>query len=191
MSNFASTPAGASSGTPQNSTARVRAIDHSAEAAGARVHGGSVAGAVSGPNGGRIGKRAPSVGQLWRAALCWLALLGPLSCGPARANDAEYITAVADAIYRVEGGAKTRFPYGIKSVKVSGEAEARRVCENTIRNNLARWRKAGAQGEYLDFLADRYCPPSVDPTGNFNWKKNIKKIITCHHKNPPTNHSSQ
>ena len=111
--------------------------------------------------------------------MCWLALVGPLSCRPARASDAEYITAVVDAIYRVEGGAKTKHPYGIKSVKVNGEAEARKVCENTVRNNLARWRKAGAKGSYLDFLADRYCPPSADPNGNLHWKNNINKIITC------------
>lgn len=26
-------------------------------------------------------------------------------------------------------------------------------------------------------LADRYCPPSVDPAGNRNWKRNIHKLI--------------
>jgi hypothetical protein len=88
-----------------------------------------------------------------------------------------HIEHVADAIYRVEGGSKARVPYGILSVKVSGEVEARRVCKNTIRNNHIRWKAAGHKECYLDFLADKYCPPSVDKQGNINWKKNIHKIL--------------
>ena len=84
---------------------------------------------------------------------------------------------IADAIWRVEGGAKARVPYGILSVPVRDAAEARRVCLNTIRNNHKRWIKAGRPGDYLDFLADRYCPPSVDPVGNRNWKRNIRQIL--------------
>ena len=102
--------------------------------------------------------------------LC-LALLLAL---PASALDAERI---ADAIWRVEGGHRARVPYGILSVKVKDAAEARRVCLNTIRNNHRRWIAAGRPGEYLDFLADRYCPPSVDPVGNRNWKHNIKSLL--------------
>lgn len=84
---------------------------------------------------------------------------------------------IADAIWRVEGGAKARVPYGILSVPVRDAAEARRVCLNTIRNNHRRWIKAGRPGDYLDFLADRYCPPSVDPVGNRNWKRNLRQIL--------------
>jgi hypothetical protein len=102
--------------------------------------------------------------------LC-LALLLSL---PASALDAERI---ADAIWRVEGGHRARVPYGILSVKVKNAAEARRVCLNTIRNNHRRWIAAGRPGDYLDFLADRYCPPSVDPVGNRNWKHNIKSLL--------------
>lgn len=83
---------------------------------------------------------------------------------------------MADAIYRVEGGAKTRHPYGVLSVKVSGEAEARRVCCNTIRNNWVRWEKAGQPGTFVEFLAGRYCPKSADPVGNERWIKNMNAI---------------
>ena len=92
---------------------------------------------------------------------------------PACALDAERI---ADAIYRVEGGAKAKVPYGILSIPVKNEAHARRICLNTIRNNHKRWIAAGKPGDYLDFLADRYCPPSADPVGNRNWKRNIKQL---------------
>jgi len=84
---------------------------------------------------------------------------------------------IADAIWKVEGGSKAKAPYGILSVKVSSPAMARRICLKTIANNRARWLKAGQPGDYLDFLADRYCPPSVDPAGNRNWKRNVKAIL--------------
>ena len=100
-------------------------------------------------------------------------LLSILLALPACALDAERI---ADAIYRVEGGAKAKVPYGILSMPVKNEAHARRICLNTIRNNHKRWIAAGKPGDYLDFLADRYCPPSVDPKGNKNWKRNIKQL---------------
>lgn len=83
---------------------------------------------------------------------------------------------IADAIYRVEGGRKAKAPYGILSIKVSSEQQARKICINTICNNHARWIDAGRPGKYLDFLADRYCPKSADPIGNRNWKRNIRRI---------------
>ena len=83
---------------------------------------------------------------------------------------------IANAIYRVEGGPKAKAPYGILSIKVSSPAQARRICMNTIRNSRTRWLKAGRPGDELDFLADRYCPPSADPVGNKRWKINIHKL---------------
>ena len=83
---------------------------------------------------------------------------------------------IADAIYRLEGGARAKAPYGILSVKVRDAQHARKICMNTIRNSRARWLKAGKPGNELDFLADRYCPPSVDKVGNKNWKSNIHKM---------------
>lgn len=85
---------------------------------------------------------------------------------------------IADAIYIIEGGAKTRFPYGIKSIDTKGDKSfARKICINTVRNNYGRWQNAGRPGKYLDFLADRYCPPSADPVGNRNWKRNIRAYV--------------
>jgi hypothetical protein len=84
---------------------------------------------------------------------------------------------IVQAIYRVEGGSKARVPYGILSVRVSSKDGARKICTNTVQNNHDRWLKAGKPGEYLDFLADRYCPKSEDPMGNRNWKKNIRKFL--------------
>lgn len=83
---------------------------------------------------------------------------------------------LADAIYQAEGGSKAKKPYGILSVPVKDEAEARRVAINTARNNYQRWQAAGQPGDYLNFLADRYVPASADPQGNVNWKSNVARI---------------
>ena len=81
---------------------------------------------------------------------------------------------IADAIYKVEGGAKTKHSYGILSVKTSNP---RKVCLVTIYHNEVRWKDAGSKGDYLNFLADVYCPKSADPVGNKNWKTNIHKFL--------------
>ena len=83
---------------------------------------------------------------------------------------------IANAIYKLEGGAKAKAPYGILSVKVRDKAHARKVCMTTIRNSRTRWLKAGRPGDELDFLADRYCPVASDPVGNRRWKVNIHKM---------------
>ena len=87
------------------------------------------------------------------------------------------VARMADAIYIAEGGEKARKPYGILSVRVDSHAEARRVCVTTIKNNHARWERAGRPGRFVDFIADRYCPPSADPRGNVNWKRNVQKLM--------------
>lgn len=110
--------------------------------------------------------------------LLMIALFVLKACSPCPAAELteRQVDTLADAIYRAEGGAKARVPYGILSVKVANEAEARRVCENTIRNNWKRWQAAGSKGRFVDFLADRYCPPSADRAGNRNWKNNVSKL---------------
>lgn len=82
------------------------------------------------------------------------------------AND---FSRLADIIKKVEGD---RF-YGIKSVKVRSEKEARRVCITTLSNNYVRWQQSGKTSHFLIFLANRYCPKSSDPIGHKNWVRNI------------------
>lgn len=104
-----------------------------------------------------------------------LILIAAASPALARLPDAE-AAKIVDAIYRVEGGAKARVPYGILSVPVRDAKDARRICLNTVQNNHDRWIKAGRPGAFFDFLADRYCPPAADAVGNKNWKTNIRKL---------------
>jgi hypothetical protein len=87
------------------------------------------------------------------------------------------INRLADAIYKAENSKK--YPYGIKSVKCVGEAECRRICINTIKNNVKRWEKSVEQGDtrdYLTFLWHRYCPPSAHAL-NKNWLKNVIRFL--------------
>lgn len=77
---------------------------------------------------------------------------------------------LADAIYLAEGGSKTRYPYGIKSVKTNNP---RAVCLRTIRSALARW---DGRGDFIAFLGKTYCPPSADPDGHRNWVRNTRKL---------------
>lgn len=98
----------------------------------------------------------------------------------ARPIDLAYRDKIVAAIYRAEGGAKTRYPYGIKSIVTTNEAHAKRICENTVANNYIRWQKAGKTNEFINFLGNRYCPIGAkdDPTGlNRNWIKNVKAQI--------------
>ena len=83
---------------------------------------------------------------------------------------------IADAIYRAEGGAKASVPYGVLSVKVKDEVEARQVCLNTIRNTKKRWEKAGKPDDFITFLGRRYCPVNCDNDNGTNqyWVKNVR-----------------
>lgn len=87
------------------------------------------------------------------------------------------VNQIVNGIYKVEGGARAKSPYGILSVKCKDKEECRKICAKTVKNTWQRWNKAGKPGAFLNYLADRYCPISADPKGNRNWKHNIKKLI--------------
>lgn len=101
-----------------------------------------------------------------RISIAWLWWL----CTSAMALDAGRL---ADAIYRAEGGAKTRHPYGICSVRVQSAAHAREVCLRTIRRRHGEW---DGRGCFIQSLASTYCPHSVDPRGNLNWVQNVRRF---------------
>lgn len=84
--------------------------------------------------------------------------------------------AIADAIRLAEGRTRGVHRYGIRTAR--SEADGRRTCLLTIEANRGRWKASGARGEFVDFLADRYCPPSCDPVGNRKWKRNVKLFLS-------------
>lgn len=98
----------------------------------------------------------------------------------ANAHLEPYFNEIVDAIYLAEGGKRAVKPFGILSVPCSDYADCRKVAFNTVRNNYWRWDAGGRKGEYLAFLAGRYCPvgASNDPKGlNRNWLGNVERLI--------------
>ena len=77
----------------------------------------------------------------------------------------------ADSIRITEGNPN----YGVISPRFHNK---RQVCKNTV---LHAWRayrgnRSDLKG-FITFLANRYCPYSVDPVGNRNWIKNMEVLL--------------
>ena len=88
-----------------------------------------------------------------------------------------YLNRVVSAIYKIEGGAKTKWPYGIKSIKTNNPEQ---ICRNTVRNQYIRWQQWGKTNSFEESLAKRYCPIGAkdDPTGlNKYWLGNLRKEL--------------
>lgn len=88
-----------------------------------------------------------------------------------------YENALADSIYRAEGGSHTAHPYGI--MKTYRHTTPRQACLNTIHTNIKAW---NGRGDFIDFMADKYCPYSADPIGNTNWKRNVRYFMNRKHQ---------
>ena len=96
---------------------------------------------------------------------------------PAMAFGAEYDSEfIADAIYIIEGGPKAKKPFGILSVPCEGYEDCRQVCINTINNSFTRWQAAGATGDFLTVLGNRYAPPQAHHL-NKNWLPNLRAVL--------------
>ena len=82
---------------------------------------------------------------------------------------------VVAAIYRVEGGTNTSHPYGVMThYKHTSPHDA---CLNTVNHALRDYKCVAVDRAFIYYLADRYCPPSVDKVGNKNWKNNMVRIL--------------
>lgn len=128
----------------------------------------------------------------WWKVLAIVAVLGAilyLLSGCAWANDkilvksdniAGYsVNQWADAIYKAEGGEKTRYPYGI--LAKYKHTTPRQACINTISSKYKAYKKLGLKTPFIAFLASKYAPIGAknDPTGlNRNWIKNVNHYLT-------------
>ncbi len=86
---------------------------------------------------------------------------------------------MVQAIYISEGGALAQYPYGIRSVRFDSVEEAKKICENTVRNNIKRFEKQDKYTDYIEFLGSRYCPTSGNLSAsekklNRNWTNNVR-----------------
>ena len=117
-----------------------------------------------------------------RSIILWfLIFAGVFIPAPAVASEisAPEVNRIVDAIYIIEGGAKAKKPFGILSVPCNSYAACRKICANTVRNNYKRWERAGRPGDYLKFLADRYCPVGAENDNGTNkfWLTNLRRIL--------------
>ena len=81
---------------------------------------------------------------------------------------------LANAIYKAEGGANTRHPYGI--LAKYKHTTPRQACINTVKNQWKRHLVHDCGKDYMTCLRDRYAPIGAgnDPMGlNRNWLKNV------------------
>ena len=88
-----------------------------------------------------------------------------------------YLNKVVSAIYVIEGSNKTKYPYGIKSIKTNNPKQ---ICINTVRNQYIRWQQWGKTNSFEESLSQRYCPIGAkdDPTGlNKHWLGNLRKEL--------------
>ena len=108
-------------------------------------------------------------------SLCLPMLL--ISCQPCMAQEIDVLR-LKEAIYRAEGGIKSKSPYGILSVPCKGKGHCGKICENTIRNNLRRWHRTGRKVPFLTFLAGKYAPVGSDTDNGTNrhWLGNVRAI---------------
>ena len=103
-------------------------------------------------------------------ALCICLFFGVKSCR-AEVVDVEKL---ATAIYYAEGGANTRFPYGILTKYKT--TTPKQACINTINHALKDW---NGQGDFIEFLGSRYCPVNCDNDNGTNkyWVGNVKRLL--------------
>ena len=83
---------------------------------------------------------------------------------------------IADSIYKAEGGAKAKVPYGILSVKTN---DPRKICINTIRNHRIRHKKHKCNLDFISCLGNRYVPVNCGNDNGTNrfWIKNVKFFL--------------
>lgn len=94
-------------------------------------------------------------------------------------TDEEY----CNAIWMAEGGNKTKYPYGIKSMECENAKQCRRICETTVRRNRKRYKQYGHRehDRFISFLAERFAPTrnvsGQEAKLNKNWRKNVEWFL--------------
>jgi hypothetical protein len=98
-------------------------------------------------------------------------LAGLMLIGSCSLSHAYTLNQWADCIRITEGNPN----YGILSLKTHNY---RLACKLTVWNNWKRYKdnRSDLNG-FVVFLANRYCPFSVDPVGNRNWKHNMIVLL--------------
>ncbi|OQY10301.1 MAG: hypothetical protein B6I28_01255 [Fusobacteriia bacterium 4572_132] len=75
---------------------------------------------------------------------------------------------ICQSIYIIEGKEKARQYFGIETIECKTFDKCKVICENTVRNNIKRFKNQSKEKDFLVFLGKRYCPP--------NWKVWVKNL---------------
>lgn len=103
------------------------------------------------------------------------ALLFMRSCTPCPAADIDkaFEDKLVAAIYREEGGDKTRFKFGVEKI-VNGVPypfeHPEQVCRNTIEHQWRNFTQQSEQTDFIEFLGKTY---AADP----NWAEKVKRFL--------------
>ena len=112
--------------------------------------------------------------SLTKKILFTLGITGLVILGSCSLVHAATLDQWADAIRITEGNPN----YGILSVKTHNP---RQVCKNTVRHAFKRFVARGGNPSdlkgFIIALGNQYCPYSVDPIGNINWKHNMEALL--------------
>ena len=84
---------------------------------------------------------------------------------------------LCEAIYRSEGGDRTNYPYGIKSVSCETKDECRIKCIESVRNQFKLFTRHGGKGikNFIREFARRY-DSGDSRAGQAVWIKNVTRI---------------
>jgi hypothetical protein len=88
--------------------------------------------------------------------------------------------AIANAIYKAEGGNKAQHPYGIMiKYKIT---TPRQACLNTIKHQRKKFAKQNKEKDFINFLGNVYCPTTgklrpAEQRLNKNWVHNVKYFL--------------
>ena len=82
---------------------------------------------------------------------------------------------------RITEGINSNYPYGIILYGHISPFKARIICKRTVTHTFKDFVAQGHSPNdlkgFVEMLANRYCPYSVDPKGNVNWKRNMYKLM--------------
>lgn len=81
------------------------------------------------------------------------------------------------AIYIIEGGAKTKHPYGILAKYKT--TTPKQACINTVKHKYRDWVAKGQQGAFTAYLGSKYCPIGSDTDNGTckNWVPNLEYYL--------------
>lgn len=79
---------------------------------------------------------------------------------------------------RFSEGARSRFPYGIKSVRCASQSQCKDVCIRTIRHYRKDFIKTHkvVDDSFIQYASKRYVE-SKDKIGQENWVKNVEYFL--------------